>query len=237
MTRGGRRSAPSLVASWRRRAIKSRAEGRRKSFRAPFGQGSIRRATLRTEGFEGGEHQSAVSGDSEDGLPRHRFLIPQLRLAHAQSVLFLAVIDFDLPAVEINLNELGRGGFQVGGQQISRLPIVEPAAFAFSIRCGRNDNEAQGSAARASLPIDFLDLLVAHATLFSPIVRPGALPGEGLVLADGLGSEFFRGVKTPPAFFGPPAKHGILAAAHQKLGALESAWKNTCGCRNCHHRP
>jgi hypothetical protein len=43
------------------------------------------------------------------------------------------VVDFDLPAVEVDWQQLGGGVPQVGGEQIGGLTVVELGALAFAL--------------------------------------------------------------------------------------------------------
>jgi hypothetical protein len=75
-----------------------------------------------------------------------------LGLSDAKGVFFLAVIDFDLPAVEVDLKQ-GLGVVdEAGGEQISGVAVIEPAALAFAAGCGRDDDDAQGLCGSAGTP-------------------------------------------------------------------------------------
>jgi hypothetical protein len=50
------------------------------------------------------------------------------------------MVDFDLPAVDVDLEQGVRPAPQVGRQQLRRLAVVPPGALAFPIR-GRRDDE------------------------------------------------------------------------------------------------
>jgi hypothetical protein len=69
----------------------------------PLGQLRICRFTLGSKGLQRRQQQGAVGGHGQDRLFGYGDGIPQLNLADAQSVLLFAVIDLDLPAVEIDL--------------------------------------------------------------------------------------------------------------------------------------
>jgi hypothetical protein len=59
----------------------------------------------------------------------------------------------DLPAVEVDLQQLGSGVPQVGRKQISRLTVIEFGAFAFAIRSRSDDEEAERDLAGATPPV------------------------------------------------------------------------------------
>jgi len=69
----------------------------------PFGQLLIGGATFHAEGLEGGQQQGALGGHHQGGLLGYRVHVPELGLSDAQGILLLAVVDFDLPAVEVDL--------------------------------------------------------------------------------------------------------------------------------------
>jgi hypothetical protein len=77
--------------------------GRASGLTPPPGELGVGFTSLGTEGLEGSQQQSAVSGDSQDWLFGHRVRIPQLRLANTQGVLFFPVIYLDLPAIKVDL--------------------------------------------------------------------------------------------------------------------------------------
>ena len=85
------------------------------------------------------QQQRAVGRYHQDGLLGNSVDVPQLCLSHTEGVLLVAVVDLDLPAVEINLQQLFGGALEIGGQQIGGLTVVETTAFAFTLRGGSHD--------------------------------------------------------------------------------------------------
>ena len=67
--------------------------------------------------------------------------VPQLRLPDTESILLLAVVDLDLPAVEINLQQWLGGAVEIGGQQVGGLTVVESTALALAIGGGSHDQQ------------------------------------------------------------------------------------------------
>src|ERR1017187_7891612 len=98
--------------------------GRSVSIASPSGQSRKSLGALGAEGEESGQKQSAVGGDHQDRLLGYGVDVPQLGLADAQGILLVAVVDFDLPAVEVDLQQLGGGVLQVGGEPIGGLTVV-----------------------------------------------------------------------------------------------------------------
>jgi hypothetical protein len=91
----------------------------------PLGELGVGGAAGGAENLQRGEQEGAVSGDRQNWLPGNGSGIPELSLANAQGVFLLSMVDFDLPAVEIDLKKLTRGMFQVGAEQKGRLTLVE----------------------------------------------------------------------------------------------------------------
>ena len=72
-------------------------------------EGGVLGDFLAQQGDQPSQQQRAVCGHRQHRLLGDRRLIPQPRLAHAQGILLLAVVDLDLPAVEVDLQQrLGR---------------------------------------------------------------------------------------------------------------------------------
>ena len=99
------------------------------------------------------------------------------------------MIDFDLPSVEIDLQEGLCVVEEIGGEQIGGISIIQLAALAFAAGSGRNDDEPQRLSACATLPIDKIDLFVAHDAPFASVEDFGGVPGDGVVFAHLLGAE------------------------------------------------
>jgi hypothetical protein len=65
-------------------------------------------------------------------------------LTDAEGALFFAVIDFDLPTVKVDLEQVFGAMREVGTPKMGRLAVVDPAALALAIRRGDDDVQAQG---------------------------------------------------------------------------------------------
>ena len=119
--------------------------------------------------MQSGQEQSAVGGDDQGGLLGHGVDVPQLGLSYAQGILLVAVVDFDLPAVEVDLQQLGSGVAQVGGEQKGGLAVIEFGTFPFAIGGGSDDEEAQGDLAGAAPPVDLRHLFIADAAALASV--------------------------------------------------------------------
>src|ERR1039458_9964059 len=60
------------------------------------------------------------------------------------------MIDFDLPTVEVDLQQLLDGMLEIGGQQESRLAIIQLAALTLAVGSGRHYLQSQWAPARAA---------------------------------------------------------------------------------------
>lgn len=86
-----------------------------------------------------------VARNGEGGLARDGTGRPDLRLPHSQEVLQLPMVDFDLPSVEVGLDEKRRGGGVIRGEQIRRLAIVRAGVRRQPIGLGGDDQQSKGS--------------------------------------------------------------------------------------------
>jgi hypothetical protein len=84
-------------------------------------------------------------------------------LSDAPSILLVAVVDFDLPAVEVDLQQLWSGVLPVGGEQIGGLTVIEFGALAFALGGRSHDEEAQRDLAGAAAPVDLRHLFITDA--------------------------------------------------------------------------
>src|SRR5664279_4627890 len=74
------------------------------------------------------------------------------------------------------------GAFQIGGQQVGRLAVIQLAALTLAVGSGRHYQQSQRASARAALPVHPGHLLVAYFSPFAPIEDLGLLPGTLLIL-------------------------------------------------------
>ena len=128
------------------------------------------------------EQQSAVGSDGEDRLFGHGRDIPQLRLADTQGVFLFAVIDLDLPAVEIDLQQLLEGTAQIAGKQVRWIAIVQLPALGFAIGRRRDYDETKGALLGSALPVHLGDFFIADLAALATVKDLGGFPGSALVL-------------------------------------------------------
>src|SRR5206468_11875313 len=109
----------------------------------------------------------------------------------------LTMIDFDLPPVEIDLQQRAGATRQVGRQQKRGLTIVASPTQAFVVRRGRDDEQAQRAAGGPVAPMEGADLFVANRAPLPAVAHLGALPRARLVLTHLLRGERRRIVEAP----------------------------------------
>src|SRR5208282_1577620 len=126
------------------------------------------------------------------------------------------MVDLDLPAVEIDLQQLLDRAGQVAGEQIGRLAIVQLFAATLAVRTGRNHDQAQGTGSGATLPVHLRDLFVTNLAAPAAVEDVGSLPFVTVVLAHVLGGKLVHAVKPARTVGGTKTQLGILACAHQQ---------------------
>src|SRR5438876_2644267 len=166
-----------------------------------------------------GQQQQTVASDDEGGVAWDRLLGPHLGLADAQPVFFFAMIDLDLPAIKVSLQQTRDRTFQVRGQQISGVAVVGARLLRQLVRLGRHHDQPQGAGAGGPLPQHPRHQLVANPAPLSRIAKAGALPGVMVLLADLLGRQDLS-VLAALASGGGKAQPGVLAAAGQQGDAF-----------------
>src|SRR3990172_2058726 len=101
---------------------------------SPFGKGQIIASTTWAEGAKSCQQRKAIASDSKGWMARYRLLRTYLGLADAQEVFFVPMIDLNLPAIEIGLNQFNHQSLQIGSQQVSRLAVVSSGVLEKLIR-------------------------------------------------------------------------------------------------------
>ena len=89
----------------------------------PFGAIHDRIGSSDTEGFGGTDQEDRVAGDGEGGNAFCGFGGADLSVADPDQLLLVAVVDFDVPAPEVGLDQILHGRVEVGADQICRLAI------------------------------------------------------------------------------------------------------------------
>ena len=130
------------------------------------------------------------------------------------------MVDFDLPAVEVDLQQGASGVLQIGGEQVGRLPVVEFAAFPFAIGGGSHDEEAERDATGTSAPVDVQYLFVADLAALAPVEELGLLPSLGLILAHQFWGEGAGSVKAAGRLRSEETEARILTCPGDQFGAL-----------------
>src|SRR5215468_5470575 len=133
----------------------------------------------------------------EGGLTGDGWLRPNLSLSDTQQVFFFLLIDFDLPTIEVSLENGNDIGSRIGDQQVSGL-AVEAMPMSV-IGQGRDDDQAQRKALSATTPEQWADGFVAELMRATGGKDSSALPRNGVVLTHLFGRPQILAVDAPPA--------------------------------------
>ena len=115
-----------------------------------------------SHGFKRREVQQRVRGSLGAMHSFIRLCPKRLDLANPQPRFELAVQHFDLPPVQICLNERAGIGDQISGQEIARLVVASPFSSDDDIGSWKNNEKPHRAAFGPTLPQDIAHLLVLH---------------------------------------------------------------------------
>src|SRR5260370_567634 len=68
---------------------------------------------------------------------------PDLCMTHSKDILFVAMVDFNLPTIELGLQKFFGSQLVVVAQQVCLLPLIAPPLLSLAIGRGREHKEAQ----------------------------------------------------------------------------------------------
>src|SRR5947209_10047116 len=131
------------------------------------------------------------------------------------------MIDLNLPAVQIHLQQLDGGGALIGGQQKGRTPIAESAVFSAPIRDWSYHQQPKPSWTGPALPQHLLDFLVAQLPALAAMPEWDALPRQALVLTDLLRCELFLRIPSTGAGRSRSAQPHIGPRAAEQVEAVQ----------------
>src|SRR5262249_14170062 len=135
---------------------------------------------------------------------------PDLGVANGENGLFITVVDFNLPAVEVMLQQFLGGSFQVGAQQVSGLAVIDAGMNRHFVRDWGNNDQPQQPGCRSASPEHVIQDLVLELAAFTAEVDAGLFPRQSLRLQDVFGCEDLGGIlasgigerwKTEPSIF------------------------------------
>src|SRR6476659_4595111 len=101
-------------------------------------------------------------------------MVAQLGLSDPEGCFDLAVVDLNLPTVEVGLQQNGSGAVQVRGEQEGGFAVI--LAFAAVVRHGRDQQQTQGSPAGAAAPEHRGDLFISDIAPLSAVKDSNLLP-------------------------------------------------------------
>src|SRR5262245_14900016 len=120
-----------------------------------------------------------------------------MRVADRQDGLFIAMVDLNLPAVEVVLEQLFRRGLQVGTQEVGGPPVIEARTNRHFVGKRRNDDEAQKASCGTTSPEHVIKDFVTNLALFGSEADAGLLPSQAIRLADILRREKIDRIAAP----------------------------------------
>ena len=141
------------------------------------------------EGVRGADQEQCVTGYGESRNPLGGFGRAHLRVSDSDELLLVAVIDFDVPAPEVGLNHVLRGGGEIGRDQVRRLAVQKPRVCGATVGKRSDDDQPKQSVRPCFSPqqrCDFFDVALVNAAGAED--RDG-LPWNRFILTDLLGCE------------------------------------------------
>ena len=150
------------------------------------------------------------------------------------------MVDFNLPAVEVVLQEFFRGGFQIRAQQVGGIPVIDVRMSGHFVGDGSNHNQAEVPSCGTAPPEDVIEDFVTNFTALGAKADAGLLPIQAIRLADVVGSEDLGGVLTARAGKIGKTEPRIFAATGQQVDSRDRRFKEgaitetaSAGISNC----
>src|SRR4029077_20589022 len=156
---------------------------------APLWEQFIVIGALWSVGLQDAQEHYAVGCDHQCRDTRHAQIRPDLCLTHSKDALFVAMVDFNLPTIEVGLQKFFGAQLVIVAQQVGFFAVVEMACFGLAIRDGRHDKEAQKPSTASPLPEHLADFLEADPAVFGAVKDFGLFPRDSGVFRDRFGTE------------------------------------------------
>lgn len=121
---------------------------------APAWERCERLISLDAEDLKGRQQYEAVAGDRESGMARASRRMADLGLADSEEVFFVAMLDLDLPAVVVGLNQQGGRRGEFGGEEVSRVAIADALPPLGTVGSGGENDQPQEASSGSMLPED-----------------------------------------------------------------------------------
>ena len=146
------------------------------------------------EGKLAGNQQHAISGDGERRSRFHRYDVSHLRLSHAEERLLIAEVHFNVPALEVRLDDLAGVQSGVGANEKGGVSVEKLRAFAQAVGKWRDDDQLQNLLDSGRAPHHVLPPFEAQRMRYAGMSESHALPGFRIVGAELLGSRGERAI-------------------------------------------
>lgn len=187
----------------------------------PFWQWKVIAGSLDPVGFQGGKKQTGINRDSEGRMAGHRKLVAHMGISDPKIAFFLPVVYLDLPVIQVYLHQGGCWRFQVGGEQIRFLSVIETPIFVRAVGGRRDDDQTQKPPLGTALPIDFAHFFVAQLAPSAAVKKLPFLPWDILVFAHLFGGELAAVEKPPAPLACAQTQPGIFAGAANQFNPVE----------------
>ena len=164
----------------------------------------------RSELLQSRQKQEAVAGNSECRLSRYRLVSPDLSVSDTNGILLFTMINLNLPAIKITLQQHPGIALSVGAQKIGRIAVIPFGIHRCPVRLRGNHQQTKRAGSRPPLPQNIENLFVPNVAPCSSEMNPARLPGDRLILSNRfrrkplfavLAPSSLRGRKTQPCIF------------------------------------
>src|SRR3990172_1089405 len=142
-------------------------------------------------------------------------------MTDSQYGLFIAMVDFNLPAVEVVLKQLFGRGLQIGAQQVSGVPVIDARMRGDFVGDRSNDNQTQMSSSGAASPEHVIEDLVTDFAQFGSKVDAGFLPKQAIRLANVLRRKDLDSILAPRAGRIRETESGIFTTTGQQIDSRD----------------
>src|SRR5207253_5327999 len=148
-----------------------------------------------------------------------------LGLADTDELLFVTMVDLDVPTPEVVLNDGLKRQIRIGADQIGGLAVKQAALFSEAIPQGANNDQSQQPMGAGFAPLDGSDRFIFTVVVLAGGPDPDFAPRNALILEQrfGCGSSL--------AITSAAATAGLLGRRIKELGVFPNATNEGRACR------
>src|SRR5262249_804554 len=140
-----------------------------------------------------------------------------LSLTDSEDGLFVAMIQLNLPTVEVMLQQFFGGSFQIRAQQISRIAVIDVRMNRHFVRDRGDNDQSKSSLCSTASPEHVIENFVAKFAAFGTEVHWGLFPRQSSRLAHAFRSEDFDRIFATRIGQGWETESGVLPATRQQI--------------------